>query len=178
MGWPGKYFQRISSAKRNDFTIEILKKIKKRGIHTVIETSGFASKEQFLQIVPYVDLFLWDIKVTDQALHEKYTGVPLKPIIENLKLIDKAGAKTILRLIIIPGVNMENRHYEHIAALYSELVNVRGSELLPYHEYGNSKKDKLGLTDYVTFNQPTDQDIDCIGKVFNKMNSGITILRE
>lgn len=160
-----------------NLTIEILKKIKKRKIHTAIETSGFAGKKQFLQIVPYVDLFLWDIKVTDQALHEKYTGGSLKPIIENLKLIDKAGAKTILRLIMIPGVNMENTHYEHIAELYAELMNVQGIELLPYHEYGNSKKERLGLTNYLTFNQPTDQDIDRICNVFVKINNKIKIIR-
>jgi len=160
-----------------DFAIELLKKIKKKKIHTVIETSGFASNERFLKIAPYVDLFLWDIKVTDQALHEKYTGASLKPIIENLKLIDKAGAKTILRLLIIPGVNMIHSHYEQIAELYSELANVRGIELLPYHEYGNSKKEKLGLTEYQTFNRPTDPDIECICRAFNKINDKIIIFR-
>jgi len=158
-----------------DFTIDLLKKIKKKKIHTVIETSGFASKERFLNIVPYVDLFLWDIKVTDQALHEKFTGNSLRPIIENLKLIDKEGAKTILRLIIIPGVNMNNSHYEHIADIYSELANVQGIELLPYHQYGNSKKEKLGFTDYLTFNQPTDQDIDRIFTAFNQIDPKIKL---
>lgn len=160
-----------------DFTIDILKKIKKKKIHTAIETSGFASKERFLKIVPYVDLFLWDIKLTDEKLHEKHTGVPLKPIIENLKLIDKAGAKTILRLIVIPEVNMNIHHFGNIAKLYSELVNVQGIELLQYHDCGNSKKEKLGYNNYLTFIKPTDKDIDRICNDFKQLDRKIKIFR-
>lgn len=160
-----------------DFTLDILKKLKKNNIHTAIETSGYVSKTKLLKIVPYVDLFLWDIKVTDTKLHKKYTGVPLKPIIENLKLIDKAGAKTILRLIVIPEVNMNNFHYQNIANLYAELVNIQGIELLQYHDMGNSKMDKLGLNNYITFKKPTDQNIDHICNEFNQIDNKIKIFR-
>lgn len=160
-----------------DFAFDVLQKLKKNNIHTAIETSGYVNKAKLLKIVPFVDLFLWDIKITDKILHKKHTGVALKPIIENLKLIDKAGAKTILRLIIIPDVNMNDVHYQYIAKLYTELVNVKGIELLQYHDMGNSKMDKLGLNSYITFRKPTDQNIDHICNAFTQIDNRIKIFR-
>ena len=159
-----------------DFTLDILKKAKQKKIHTVLETSGYTSQKRLLKIAPYVDLFLWDIKATDEIQHKRYTGVSLKPIIENLKRIDKAGAKTVLRLIVVPEVNMNNSHYENIANLYSGLVNVQGIELLPYHDYGNSKNEKLGRVNSVAFKKPIDRDIDLICYVLRKINNGIKII--
>jgi pyruvate formate lyase activating enzyme len=159
-----------------DFTLDILKKLNRKQIHTVIETSGYTTPGRILEIAPYTDLFLWDIKATNETLHKKYTGVSFNPIIKNLKLIDLTGAKTILRLIIVPGVNMNNLHYENIANLYNELENIQGIELLKYHDYGISKREKLGLTESVTFRGPTDQDLDRIRELFSKMNRNITIL--
>lgn len=160
-----------------DFTYDILRKAKQKKIHTILETSGYTSQKRLFKIAPYTDLFLWDIKATDEILHKKYTGVSLNPIVENLKLIDKAGAKTVLRLIVVPGVNMNNSHYENITRLYFELENVQGIELLPYHEYGNSKNEKLGLLNCTAFNKPTDQDINQIHKIFGKIGNKIKIIR-
>ncbi len=160
-----------------DFTLDILKKAKQKKIHTILETSGYASRERLLAIAPYVDLFLWDIKLTDETLHQKYTGVPLKPIIRNLKLADKAGAKTVLRLILVPEVNMTNNHFENIASLYAGLENVQGIELLKYHDFGISKAGKLGIQNPVVFNNPTDQDVQRIYEFFEKRNDKITIIK-
>jgi hypothetical protein len=71
---------------------------------------------------------------------------------------------------------MNNLHYENIANLYNELENIQGIELLKYHDYGISKREKLGLTESVTFRGPTDQDLDRIRELFSKMNRNITIL--
>jgi pyruvate formate lyase activating enzyme len=160
-----------------DFTFDILKKTKQKKIHTIIETSGYTSHKLLLEIIPYVDLFLWDIKITDEILHRNYTGVSLKPIIKNLRRIDKAGAKTILRLIVIPEVNKNMKHFENIANLYTELENVQGIELLKYHDFGISKAGKLGLQDPVAFNKTTDQDIERIYEFFEKTNDKIKIIK-
>ncbi len=160
-----------------DFTLDILKKIKQKEIHTVVETSGYTTKERILGVAPFVDLFLWDIKITDKELHKKYTGVSLNPIIENLKLIDKAGAKTILRILVIPGVNMNDLHFRNIASLYHDLINVQGIEFLKYHDYGISKDAKLGQPDHVPFPIPTELEMDRIHHFFDKMDTKIKIIR-
>lgn len=159
-----------------DFAIDILKKLKEKKIHTAIETSGFASTEFMLKVAPWVDLFLWDVKITDEKLHKKYTGVPLKPILENLKRIDQAGAKTLLRLIMIPEVNMNMQHYERVAKLCAELKNVQAIELLPYHEYGNSKKGKLGHSKARVFSKPSQKDLDFVCTSIHEKNSKIKII--
>lgn len=160
-----------------DFTLDILKKGKQMKIHTILETSGYTNRERLLKIMPYVDLFLWDIKLTDEILHKRYTGVSLNSIVENLKLIDKSGARTILRLVVIPEVNMNRNHYENIANLYAELENVQGIELLEYHNYGISKSVRLGHQKPNAFRKPTNQDIEDIYEFFNKTNKNINIIK-
>jgi glycyl-radical enzyme activating protein len=160
-----------------DFTYDILKKAKQKNIHTILETSGYTSPEKILKIAAYTDLFLWDIKITDEFLHKKCTGVSLKSIVENLKIIDKAGIKTILRLIVIPEINMNRNHFQNIANLYAELENVQGIELLEYHDFGISKTEKLGIDRPVAFKKPTNQDFEFIYGFFEKINSNIKIIK-
>ena len=114
-------------------------------LHTCIETCGFGPARHFLEIVPLVDLFLWDIKDTDEARHEANTGVPLAPILENLRLVDEAGGVTILRCLHIAGVNLDEQHLDRLAAIHRSLHNCRGIELLRYHALGDSKYARLGI---------------------------------
>lgn len=116
-----------------------------KNLHTCIETCGFGPSERFLEILSLVDLFLWDIKDTDEARHLQNTGAPLAPILENLSLVDEAGGVTILRCPLIVGVNLSNDHLDKIASIYRSLRNCRGIELLPYHPLGDSKYARLGI---------------------------------
>ena len=68
-----------------DFLLEILKKCKENGIHTAVDTAGHVSFEDFKRVLPYTDLFLFDIKVFDSKKHKKYIGVGNELILENLK---------------------------------------------------------------------------------------------
>ncbi len=114
-------------------------------LHTCIETCGFGPSRHFLDLVSLVDLFLWDIKDTDEARHEANTGVPLAPILENLRAVDEAGGVTILRCLLIDGVNLNERHLDRLATIYRSLRNCRGIELLRYHALGDSKYARLGI---------------------------------
>ena len=127
-----------------EFTRAILHRAE--NLHTCIETCGFGPSERFMEIVPLVDLFLWDIKDTDEARHEANTGVPLAPILENLRLVDEAGGSTILRCPLIAGVNLTEEHLDRLAAIYRSLHNCLGIGLLPYHPLGDSKYARLGIT--------------------------------
>ena len=127
-----------------DFTRELLAAAKKEGLHTCLDTSGFASWETIEKILPYVDLFLYDLKETDAEKHELYTAVPLNVILENLQRVDAAGGKTILRCPLIPGLNDRKEHAEGIAMIANGLKNLQEINLMPYHPLGESKLKRFG----------------------------------
>ena len=126
------------------FTEEILKRCKDSGIHTCIETSGLANPEMLLNAAKYADLFLFDIKETDAARHKKYTGSDNKAILENLYMLDKTGAKIILRCPIIPEINDREEHFAGIARIADSLNNIQKIEVEPYHSMGLAKAQAVG----------------------------------
>ena len=126
------------------FTLELVKKAKEAGLHVCIETSGFSKWENIEALIPYVDLFLWDVKETDSARHREYTGVPNEQILDNLRKLDDAGAKTVLRCPVIPGYNDRSEHFAAIAALAESLKNVQEINVEPYHPLGQSKSEAIG----------------------------------
>lgn len=129
-----------------DFTRELLSAARSADIHTCIETCGFGPTQWFIDLPPTVDLFLWDLKDTDEARHQANTGVPLPGIMENLHAVDAAGGCTILRCIVLAEVNLTEKHMSGIARIYRSLSHCEGVELMPFHPLGNSKYEKLGLT--------------------------------
>lgn len=127
--------------------LAFLKRCKEGGIGTAVETSGYFSAGILPRAVPLVDLFLWDIKDTDDERHKKYTGVSNEKIIKNLRLADSLGAKTRVRCILVRGVNTDSRHYEGVASLVASLKGCEGAELVPYHSFGGAKAEALGKND-------------------------------
>jgi pyruvate formate lyase activating enzyme len=126
------------------FTQALLAGAKARGLHTCIETSGFAATDRYAAIRGDVDLFLYDLKETDPERHRQWTGAPLEPILENLKALDRLGSRIVLRCPIIPGFNDRADHFAGIATLANGLSSLVEIDLMPYHPLGKSKSDRLG----------------------------------
>ena len=144
-----------------DFAYAILKEAKVQGIHTALETCGYATREKIERIASVVDLFLYDFKLYDSELHEKYTGVGNGEIIENLHLVDRLGKEIILRCPIIPGVNDTDEHFSAIAEMASSLSHILAVEVEPYHPLGNDKYARLGRSGAATtYPTPTKDEID------------------
>ena len=135
------------------FSCELLKEAKKMGLHTCVETSGFAAKQILQEIAAHTDLFLYDWKLTDPNLHHQYTGVSNTKIRENLYLLSGMGKEIILRCPVIPGVNDTTEHFSGIAELADELDAIRWVELEPYHPLGSGKSAMLGKA-VRSFTQP------------------------
>ena len=127
-----------------DFTLELCRLAKAAGIHTALETCGFAPWEHYRTILPFVDLFLYDIKATDPEKHREFTGVSNELIRENLHRLDEAGAQIILRCPLIPGLNDDDEHLRGIAELANSLRHVSEIDLEPYHPLGLDKNHRLG----------------------------------
>ena len=132
---------------QGEATLALLSACKAAGYSTAVETCGYADAEILLSAIADTDLFLWDIKDTDDARHREYTGVDTQKIRENLILADAYGARTRLRCILINGINTQTEHYRAIGALARSLARCEGVELLAYHAYAGSKATFLGRAD-------------------------------
>ena len=126
------------------FTRALLAAAKEKGLHTCVETCGFAPEETIRALAPLVDIFLFDYKLTDPQLHKKYTGVTNENILHNLFLLDGLGCATVLRCPIIPTVNDTPEHFAGIAATANRLHHVLGIDIEPYHPLGSGKAALLG----------------------------------
>lgn len=136
------------------FALAIAMEAKRHGLHVAMETSGYAAQADMLRMLPYVDLFLYDIKETDAALHRQYTGVSMHLILENLHTLDGQGAQTLLRCPIVPACNDRPAHFDALAALSRSLSHTQGIELMPYHSLGTQKPQRTGLAKQQAFTVP------------------------
>lgn len=112
---------------------------KENGIDTALDTSGFVSWEKLEELLPFVDLFLYDIKHMDSNEHKRLTGVPNEVILENLRKLDKTGKPIEIRIPIIPGYNDSEENIEAVSNFIKGLKSIKGVKLLPYHKLGLSK---------------------------------------
>lgn len=142
------------------FALDLLRLAREAQVHTCVETCGFAPLSLLEQAAQWVDLFLYDIKLTDPALHRQWTGVSNDRILENLRALDKMGAKTVLRCPVIPGVNDTPAHFQGVAKIANSLTHLQEIHLEPYHPLGVSKARRLGresLLEGISF--PSEADV-------------------
>ncbi|MEA1886920.1 MAG: glycyl-radical enzyme activating protein [Bacteroidota bacterium] len=132
-----------------DFLSEALKRFKSEGIHTAVDTCGHVPVSAIDAVIPYTDLFLFDIKHLDPSKHEKYTGVSNKLILKNFDYILAKGKKVIIRIPVIPGINDDSDHLKAVRdfVLGKQGVNIERLDLLPFHRSGITKYRKLGMED-------------------------------
>ncbi|MBO5754783.1 MAG: glycyl-radical enzyme activating protein [Clostridia bacterium] len=121
------------------------------GIKTAVETSLYRFDEELLSSF---DLIMTDVKIWDEAAHEKYVGFSAEAVRQNLRLADALGVPIIVRTPIIPTVNDTVENVKETAAFLRTLKNVVKYELLPYHPLGLSKAKALGR-DMTEFSVPT-----------------------
>lgn len=138
--------------------LALLDAVKAEGIHTCLETCGYFPESLVPALTERVDLFLFDVKDTNDARHLENTGVDLSRILYNLQLLDRSGAITVLRCILIPDVNLEDAHANALAELFASLSHCKFVELLPYHPYGLSKSEQLGRAD-IRYRQPEAEEL-------------------
>lgn len=154
---------------------KLLKFCKSRRIHTAVDTSGFAERENLAMILPYTDLFLYDIKAFDPSLHKELTGVSNDLIWNNLEFIASQGADINLRLPVIEGCNADIGDIEKIAEKTSAM-GIKKLNILPYHDMGKYKYTKL-LREYDgnSMSTPSPEKLDKIKEIF--ANHGFTQIK-
>ena len=127
-----------------DFTGEIIKASKLQGWHTAIETTGCATEESLLKVIPYVDLVLLDIKNIDSEVHRRDTGIANEGLLRNALTIAAMARQVIVRVPLIPGFNADARSIRLICEFAKYLRGVKEIHLLPYHKLGANKYESIG----------------------------------
>jgi pyruvate formate lyase activating enzyme len=159
-----------------DFARDLLAAARDAGIHTCLETSGAGAAADYERVAPLCDLLLWDLKETDEALHLAYTGAPLKPLLANLRHVDGLGGKTLLRCLLVGGVNTCAEHAERIARLYAELRHCAGVEILEYHSLGEGKRARFGLpAARMSMRPPTEQEVSALAETLHRAGIPVSI---
>lgn len=148
-----------------DFLEEILKTCKENGIHTAVDTAGHVPYEYFERILPYTNLFLYDVKCYDSEKHKKYTGVRNELILENLKKLLATGKSVWVRIPIIPTVNDTVEESQRIKAYISSCGKPEKIELLPYHAMGEHKYAAINRESHM-FPIPSKETMEDLNKIF------------
>lgn len=127
------------------FLGELLAACRRRGMRVAVDTSGQAPFSAFEKILPLTGLFLFDLKVVDDARHQSLTGVSNRLILANLETLSRAGAPLAVRIPLVPGGNDADRDLEQAAGLCAALPGRHPVHLLPYHRGYAGKLKRLGL---------------------------------
>ena len=136
----------VMASQHMDYVEEVCRKLHENGVSVFIDTSGYTDYENLKRILPYVDVFLYDIKVMDPEGHKKYIGVYNSLILENLKKLSDEGAGLYIRLPIIQQVNATDEHIESVIHFLKENnIHARQVNLLPYHDIGKGKYASLDM---------------------------------
>lgn len=133
---------------QTSFAEAILRESKKASLHTAIETSGYAPRKVIEAVLPYVDLWLYDIKHLDPAKCLELTGRPLDRVLENIRLVNASKKRIVMRLPMIPGINDGDAELAAVGALADSLDRVEALDVLTYVPYGTDKAKRLGLKVY------------------------------
>lgn len=159
-----------------DFLYSLLLECYSSNINTAIDTTGYAEYSKFEKILNYTNIFLYDLKLMNDELHQKYCGVSNKIIHENLKKLSLVTEKIILRIPIIPTITDTYENLSEMIDFISKLNNIKEIDLLPFHNYANSKYEKMKRENKVAnLVPPKDEDMQNLKNQFSVLNVPIKI---
>lgn len=136
---------------------ELLKKLKEHRVNTAVDTCGFVPRQSIAKVIPYTDMFLYDIKAYDEDVHIRCTGRSNKLILENIKYIDSQNVPIEVRIPYVPDFN--GNQLDKIGKFLTQLKCVTAVKVLPYHNYAGSKYGSLGMRSTLPERLPREEDI-------------------
>lgn len=127
------------------FLAEMLDRCGAEGLHRAVDTSGFAPAAVIRDIAPRTDLFLYDLKLMDDARSLEFTGVPAAGILANLRAIAETDAGIEIRFPVIPSITDGDDNLAAMGAFLVSLPRKVPVRLLPYHSAGTHKYERFGV---------------------------------
>jgi len=162
---------------QSEFVLQLLERLKECNISTAVDTTGYTKYDIIKKILPYTDLFLYDLKHMDSATHKAVTGVPNGPILENAERIAKDSGRMQIRIPVIPGFNDSEesiRETGKFCVSLGEAVTV--IQLLPYHSLGVMKYQRIDDTKPVLEAEaPSDEKIHALKEVLEYLGLPVTV---
>ncbi len=159
-----------------DFVVEVLKGLKENGIHTALDTTGFAPWETLERTMPYVDLYLYDLKHMDSAKHKATVGVPNEQIKENVKKLAEHGKALQIRIPVIPRFNEDEENIRATAEFCVGLGSaVQVIQLLPYHNMGVMKYLRISDGKPLEATPPSDEKMEHLRDIMASYGLNVTI---
>ena len=141
-----------------DFCAELLCACREAGLHTAVDTSGAVPRESFDKVIPYTDVFLYDLKAATSETHARCTGMGNERILENLRYLDEKGCAIEIRIPYVPHYNSGER--EGLLAILAGVKNLVRVRVLAYHSFAGSKYEALGKENTLPEALPTSEEIE------------------
>jgi glycyl-radical enzyme activating protein len=144
------------------FLARLLESCREHGVHTAIETAGNYPWAWLAEILPLVDLVMYDVKALDPRLHARCVGNDGTKTRDNLRRLGDHGTPLIIRTPLIGGFNDTLDEIAGIARLIADIPSLLYYELLPYHALGDGKRESLGMPPATRFATPSREEISAL----------------
>jgi pyruvate formate lyase activating enzyme len=136
-----------------EFTVALVRALAAEGISVGVDTCGYVPRETIKRVLPYVDYFLWDVKMVNERRHTQLTGVSSRRILHNLRFVSEQGTPIYIRVPLVPGYTDREEDLKSVCHLAQRLASVVEVDLLPMHHLGQARYLSLGR-DYPIENAP------------------------
>ncbi len=127
-----------------EFVTELFKRLKKMGIHTTLDTSGFIETSKLNDLLKYTDLVLLDLKQMDNDVHKELIGVSNEKVLQFAKHLSDNNVPMWIRHVLVPGITDSEKHLKDLKKFIQTLKSVEKVEVLGYHWLGKEKWELMG----------------------------------
>lgn len=159
-----------------EFLKALAAECRRNGIHTVLDTCGYAAPQTVDSVADLIDLFLFDVKLIDEERHVEYAGVSNRVILENLRRLASNGHKMIIRLPIIPGTTDTDENIKGLIDFLHSVPSINEVDLLPYHSIANHKYRQLEMENKMKdVRTPTDERMNLLKGRFEQNGFSVKI---
>jgi pyruvate formate lyase activating enzyme len=141
------------------FAVKLFSAAKKMGIHTALDTNGFLGERLTDDELNQVDLVLLDIKAWDPERHLHLTGKEVGPTLDFARRLAARNKPISLRFVLVPGLTDDVDEIAQIAKFAASLGNVERVDVLPFHQMGKFKWEKLGLNYTLDNTEPAPREL-------------------
>lgn len=157
---------------QSHFVSAFFKRCRGVGMHTALDTCGYASRSALEDVLEHTDLVLFDLKLIDNDAHTEITKVPSAPILENARLVAESGIPMIARIPLIPRLTEPEENIRAITRFVKELGRgVVAVNVLPYHRFGLSKYEMLDRQyELGELKPPSEERLDAIVAAFEALD--------
>lgn len=157
-----------------EFAAALLRAARDEGIHTAVDTSGSVSWRHIEAVLPWTDLFLYDVKIADPELHAEWVGGDHAMILANLSRLAESEAALRVRVPLIPRITDTDDNLAAIASVIESLPGIDAIDLLAYNPAGEHKTDRLGFTRRLPpLSTQSDAELDRIRRHFDRIGTPV-----